>query len=84
MSQLSDLIKNNPPVIIDEVARRGQNTNRKLCSRCGKELRGQVYMVAGFDGIFGHQCALQVCQGNARLIRKTRVILQGYDGPLPF
>ncbi len=78
MSELSDFVRNNPPAVIEK--------QKKLCSRCGRELRGQTYSVVGFKGTFGHQCALQVCQGDIKLIKKGPVIPTRVDrdDPLPY
>ena len=39
------------------------------CARCGKELHGSVYCVAGENGEFGFQCALEICQGR-RIVKR--------------
>jgi len=43
------------------------------CARCKKEITVS-YIVVGFSGLYGKQCALEVCQGRNQLVRKVEKI----------
>ena len=62
-----------------------KRTKDVRCDRCHRIIN-EFWTVLGHEGTFGRQCAIEICQGNVKLLRQRVISInpEDLDFDVPF